>query len=71
MQDVDRILAALARRTQQVFDSVLGEDRHQLLTQRLHQLYGALELARLFGFRHLARGIETQSDTCRRDIEAE
>jgi hypothetical protein len=37
----------------------------------LYQLYGALELARLFEYGRLARRIETQVDACRRDIEAD
>jgi hypothetical protein len=62
MQHFDHILEALATRTQRVFDTALGAERHQLLTRRLYQLYGALELA---------RRIETQVDACRRDIEAD
>jgi uncharacterized protein YciW len=71
MQHFDHILAALATRTQRVFDTALDADRHQLLTRRLHQLYGALELARLLEYGRLARRIETQVDACRRDIEAD
>jgi len=71
MQNFDHILDALATRTQRVFDTALGEDRHQLLTRRLYQLYGALELARLFEYGRLARRIETQVDACRRNIEAD
>jgi hypothetical protein len=71
MQNFDHILDALATRTQRVFDTAIGEDRHQLLTRRLYQLYGALELARLFEYGRLARRLETQVDACRRDIEAE
>jgi len=71
MQHFDNILEALATRTQRAFDTALGEDRHQLLTRRLHQLYGALELARLFECGRLARRIETQVDACRRNIEAD
>jgi hypothetical protein len=71
MQNVDHILEALATRTQRVFDTALGQDRYQLLTHRLQQLYGALELARLLEHRGLARRIEAQVDACRRDIEAE
>ena len=71
MQNFDHILESLATRTQRVFDTALGEDRHQLLTRRLYQLYGALELARLFEFGRLARRIETQVDACRRNIDAE
>ncbi len=71
MQHFDHILESLARRTQRVFDTALGEDRHQFLTRRLYQLYGALELARLFEYSRLARRIETQVDACRRDIEAD
>jgi hypothetical protein len=71
MQHFDHILEALATRTQRVFDTALGADRHKLLTRRLHQLYGALELARLLEHGRLARRIETQVDACRRDIEAD
>ncbi len=53
------------------FDTALGAERHQLLTRRLCQLYGALELARLFEYGRLARRIETQVDACRRNIEAD
>jgi hypothetical protein len=71
MQNFDHILDALATRTQRVFDTAIGEDRHQLLTRRLYQLYGTLELARLFEYGRLARRLETQVDACRRNIEAE
>jgi HPt (histidine-containing phosphotransfer) domain-containing protein len=71
MQHVDQILEALATRTQRVFDTALGAERHQLLTRRLHQLYGVLELARLLEYSRLARRIETQLDACRRNIEAD
>jgi hypothetical protein len=71
MQHFDHILEALARRTQRVFDTALGADRHQLLTRRLYQLYGALEPARLLEHSRLARRIETQVDACRRNIEAD
>jgi hypothetical protein len=71
MQNFDHILDALATRTQRVFDTAIGEDRHQLLTRRLYQLFGALELARLFEYGRLARRLETQVDACRRNIEAE
>jgi hypothetical protein len=71
MQHFDHILEALATRTQRVFDTALGAERHLLLTRRLYQLYGALELARLLHHGTLARRIETQIDTCRRDIEAD
>jgi HPt (histidine-containing phosphotransfer) domain-containing protein len=71
MRHFDHILEALGTRTQRVFDTALGEDRHQLLTRRLHQLYGALEMARLLEHGRLARRIETQVDACRRDIEAD
>ncbi len=71
MQHVDHILDALATRTQRVFDTAVGEDRHELLTRRLQQLYGALELARLLEYGRLARRIEAQVDACRRDLEAE
>ena len=71
MQPFDHILEALAMRTQRVFDTALGGDRHQLLTRRLYQLYGALELARLFEYGRLARRIESQVNACRRNIEAD
>jgi len=71
MQHFDHILDALATKTQRVFDTAHGAERHQLLTRRLYQLYGALELARLFEYSRLARRIETQVDACRRDIEAD
>jgi hypothetical protein len=71
MQHLDHILEALATRTQRVFDTALGTERHQLLTGRLHQLYGALELARLLEHSRLAWRIETQLDACRRNIEAD
>ena len=71
MQHFDHILESLATRTQRVFDTALGEDRHQLLTRRLYQLYGALELARLLEHSRLARRIETHVDACRRNIEAD
>jgi hypothetical protein len=71
MQHFDHSLESLATTTQRVFDTALGADRHQLLTRRLQQLYGALELARLFEYGRLARRIETQVGACRRDIEAE
>jgi hypothetical protein len=71
MQHFDHILESLATRTQRVFDTAIDKDRHQLLTRRLYQLYGALELARLFEYGRLARRIETQVDACRRNIEAD
>ncbi len=71
MQHFDHILESLATRTQRVFDTAPGAERHQLLTRRLYQLYGALELARLFEYGHLVRRIEAQVDACRRDIEAD
>jgi hypothetical protein len=71
MHNVDHILESLATRTQRVFDTALGAERHQLLTRRLYQLYGALELARLLEHSRLARRIETQVDACRRNIEAD
>ncbi len=69
MQHFDHILDALSQRTQRVFATALGAERYQLLTRRLHQLYGALELARLLGSRALARRIETLIDDTRRDID--
>jgi hypothetical protein len=71
MQHFDHILDALSQRTLRVFATALGAERHQLLTRRLHQLYGALELARLLGSRSLARRIETLIDDTRRDIDNE
>ena len=71
MQHFDHILDALATKTQRVFDTTLGAERYQLLTRRLYQLYGALELARLLEYSRLARRIETQVDACRRNIEAD
>jgi hypothetical protein len=71
MQHFDHILESIATRTQRVFDTAIGEDRHQLLTRRLYQLYGAMELARLLEYGRLARRIETQVDACRRNIEAD
>jgi hypothetical protein len=71
MQHFDHILDTLATSTQRVFDTPLGAERHQLLTRLLYQLYGALELARLFEYSRLARHIETQVDACRRNIEAD
>jgi hypothetical protein len=71
MQHFDHILEALAARTQRVFDTAIGQDRHQLLTRRLYQLYGALELARLLEYSRLARRIETQVNACRRNIEVD
>jgi hypothetical protein len=38
MQHFDHILDALATKTQRVFDTALGAERHQLLTRRLYQL---------------------------------
>jgi hypothetical protein len=69
MHHFDHILDALSQKTQRVFDTAQGEDRHRRLTERLQRLYGALELARLFGSAQLARRIETLIDTTRRDIE--
>jgi len=66
MHHIDHIVEALARRTQNVFDTA---KRHQYLIQRLERLYGALELARLFGSARLAHRIETLIDTTRRDID--
>lgn len=71
MQNLDHILAELAARTQRVFDTALGSERHELLNRRHQQLAGALELARLLQFGRLARRIETQIDACRRNIDAE
>jgi hypothetical protein len=71
MQHFDHILEALDTRTQRVFDTALGAERHQLLTRRLYQLCGALELACLFEYSRLARRIEIQVDACRRNIEAD
>jgi hypothetical protein len=68
---VDHIVETLSQRTQAVFDTALGADRHQRLTQRLERLYGALELARLFDDWRLALRIKTLIDATRRDIEAD
>jgi hypothetical protein len=68
---VDHIVEALSKRTQRVFATALGADRHQRLTQRLERLYGTLELARLFDDWRLALRIETLIDAARRDIEAD
>jgi hypothetical protein len=70
MHNFDHIIDALSQRTQRVFDTAYGADRYRLLTRRLDQVYGALELARLLDF-WLARQIETHLDAVRRDIEAE
>lgn len=67
----DHILDALARKTQKVFDTAQGAERHQFLTRRLDQLYGTLELARLLGSVSFAHRIETLIDATRRDIEAD
>lgn len=69
MHHINHIVEALARRTQNVFDTAQGAKRHQHLIQRLERLYGALELARLLGSAQLACRIETLIDTARRDIE--
>jgi uncharacterized protein YciW len=69
MNTFDHILDALSQRTQRVFDTALGAERYQRLSERLQRLYGALELARLLGSAQLARRIETLIDTTRRDIE--
>ena len=69
MNTFDHLLDALSQRTQRVFDTALGAERHQRLSERLQRLYGALELARLLGSGQLARRIETLIDTTRRDIE--
>jgi hypothetical protein len=71
MRNVDHILGAFSKRTQHVFDTALGAERHQRLTQRLERLYGALELARLFDDWRLALQIESLIDAVRRDIEAD
>lgn len=67
MRHLDHILGALSQKTQHVFDTALGAERHQ----RLERLYGALELARLFDDWRLALQIETLIDAVRRDIEAD
>jgi len=71
MRNLDHVLGALSQRTQHVFDTALGAERHQRLTQRLERLYGALELARLFDDWRLALQIETLIDAVRRDIAAD
>jgi hypothetical protein len=68
---VDHIIETLSTRTQHVFATALGAERHQRLTQRLERLYGALELARLFDDWRLALRIEALIDATRRDIEAD
>ena len=71
MRNVDHIMETISIRTQRVFETALGPQRHQRLTQRLDRLYGALELARLFDDWRLALRIETHIDAVRRDIEAD
>ena len=71
MRNFDHIVESLATRTKNVFATAHGAERHQLLTRRLYQLYGALELARLLEYGRLARRIESQVDACRRNIEAD
>ena len=71
MHNFDHIIEALSTRTQHIFATALGAERHQRLTQRLERLYGALELARLFDYGSLARRIEKHIDAVRRDIEAD
>lgn len=71
MRNVDHIIETISIRTQRVFDTALGPQRHQRLTQRLDRLYGALELARLFDDWRLALRIEAHIDAVRRDIEAD
>ncbi len=68
---LDQIVAALSARTQHVFATAEGSERHQRLTWRLAQLYGALELARLFDNFRLAHRIETHIDALRRQIETD
>jgi hypothetical protein len=71
MHHFDHILDALSQKTQRVFATALGAERHRLLTRRLDQLYGTLELARLLGSGPLARRIETLIDTVRHSIETD
>jgi hypothetical protein len=71
MRHSDQILVALSQRTQHVFDTAIGADRHHRLTQRLERLYGALELARLIDDWRLALQIEKLIDAVRRNIEAD
>ncbi len=59
------------RKTQHIFTSAHGSERHARLCQRLERLYGVLELARVFEQGELARRIETHIDAVRRDIEAD
>jgi hypothetical protein len=68
---LDQIVAALAVKTQHIFDTAAGSERYQRLTWRLAQLYGALELARLFDDFWLAHRIETHIDALRRQIETD
>ena len=68
---LDQIVAALAVRTQHVFATAAGSERHQRLMWRLAQLYGALELARVSDEFWLARRIETHSDAVRQRIESD
>jgi hypothetical protein len=62
MHDVDHIVEALVKRTQHVFASAHGAERHARLSQRLERLYSVLELARVFEQGALARRIETHID---------
>ena len=65
MQHFDHILESLATRTQRVFDTALGAERYQLLTRRLYQLYGALELARLANGRGSGQKSQDQDSLCK------
>jgi hypothetical protein len=59
---LDQIVATLSARTQHVWDTAAGSQRHQRLTGRLTQLHGALELA---------RRIESHLNALRRAIETD
>jgi hypothetical protein len=63
--DFDEIVIGIAKRTQLVTANATGADRYQRLSARLEQLYDVLELARLLGYRQLARRIETHIDALR------
>jgi hypothetical protein len=69
--DLDHVVDALSSRTKHVFATAQGAERYRCLVQRLDQIRGAFELARLLDDRRLARRIETHMDAVRRDIEAD
>jgi hypothetical protein len=68
---LDLIFDGLSQRTQRVFTTAQGAERHQRLSERLQRLYGALELARLCGSLSLAHRIERHIEEVRRNIEAD